>query len=86
MPSDRVCPVTRPNIVTTPTCPVPMQEVDENAMTTPMPSSTSIPMPRTKVRCSLMHTCLCRQDTTAVFQSCFTAFTGSTRIARRAGK
>jgi fido (protein-threonine AMPylation protein) len=47
--------------------------VDESAMMTPTPSSRSIPMPRTNAL---------RRIHQQLFQSCFRATMGSTRIAR----
>src|SRR6187549_2738023 len=48
MPSVSARPVTRPNSVTTPTCPVGTHDVDENATSTAMPITRSIPTPRMK--------------------------------------
>jgi hypothetical protein len=49
IPSDKVRPVTRPKMLTTPTCPVRTQDVEENATMTSTISRTSMPAPRMKV-------------------------------------
>jgi hypothetical protein len=86
--------------VTTPTCPVRTQDVDENATIAAMPASRSIPAPLMNVLAlppsarSMVNGArivpprceLLRQDTTLRFRLCFRTETDSTRTANRAGK
>src|SRR5690349_21392545 len=56
-PSPSTCPVTRPNIVTTPTCPVWTHDVDDIAMTSAATTRTSMPRPRANVRGAIPPVC-----------------------------